>query len=60
MDNEKVKRICGYLEEALLKETCTFEEAKQAVDRLRSIYFERKAGKLLKRITVQELASVEI
>lgn len=59
MDNERSKRIYERLEKALTEESCTFEEAKAAVDKLREMYFNRKAGNLLNKVTIQEIASTE-
>lgn len=58
MDKEKCTRIYERLETALIKETCTYEEAAVAVDKLRETYFRRKADNLLKNMTIQEIASV--
>ena len=60
MDKEKVKRIYERLENALTEENCTYEEAKTAVDKLREDYFNRKAGNLLKKTTIQEIASTAL
>lgn len=57
MDREKSQRIYNRLERALIEEACTYEEAKNAVDKLREIYFNRKAGNLLKNTTIQQIAS---
>ena len=59
MDKEKSNRIYKRLEKALTEEVCTYEEAKKAVDKLREIYFNRKAGNLLKNTTIQKIASVD-
>ena len=42
----------------ITEETCTYEEAKEAVDKLREIYFNRKAGNFLKKVDIQEIASM--
>ena len=60
MDKEKVKRIYERLENALTEENCTYEEAKTAVDKVREDYFNRKAGNLLKKTTIQEIASTAL
>lgn len=60
MEKEKVKRLYDRLEKALLEESCTYEEAMAAVDELREIYFNRKAGNLIKKTTIQEIASVDL
>ena len=59
MDKEKSERIYKRLEKALTEEVCTYEEAKKAVDKLREIYFNRKAGNLLKNTTIQKIANVD-
>ncbi len=58
MDKEKVRRTYERLEKAITEETCTYEEAKEAVDKLREIYFNRKAGNFLKKVDIQEIASM--
>lgn len=60
MEKEKVKRVYDRLEKALLEEDCTYEEAKKAVNKLREIYFNRKAGNLIKKIKMREIASVDL
>ena len=59
MNTEKVGRIYERLEKAMTEETCTYEEAKNAVDRLREIYFNRKTGNFLKSTTIQKIASID-
>lgn len=56
MDKARANRIYDRLEKAVLEEKCTYEEAKEAVDRLREIYFNRKAGNFLKNTDIQEIA----
>ena len=57
MQKDKVNKIYRNLEKALLEETCTYEEAKLATDKLIETYFNRKAGDFLKNATLQEIAS---
>ena len=59
MDKEKSDRIYKRLEKALTEEICTYEEAKRAVDKLREDYFNKKAGNLLKNITIQKIAGFD-
>ena len=47
MSSEKSRELYTQLEAVLLKETYTLEEAKEAVDKLREVYFHRKAGEFL-------------
>lgn len=60
MDKEKTKRLYNRLEIVLLQENCTYEEAVAAVDKLREIYFNKKAGNLIKKTTIREIASVDL
>lgn len=60
MEKEKIDRIYKRLEKAILEENCTYEEARAAVDKLKEIYFSRKAGNLLKNVSIQEIASTAI
>lgn len=60
MDREKTEKLYNRLEKALLEENCTYEEATAAVDKLREIYFNRKAGNLIKKATMKEIASVDL
>ena len=55
-DKDRSKRVYKRLEEAMTEEYCTYEEAKAAVDKLRDVYFNRKAGNLLKNTLIQEIA----
>lgn len=54
--DDRSKRVYKRLEEAMTEEDCTYEEAKAAVDKLRDVYFNRKAGNLLKNTLIQEIA----
>lgn len=60
MEREKINRIYERLEKAILEEDCTYEEAKTAVDKLQEMYFHRKAGSLLKNVSIQKIASTDI
>lgn len=56
MDKDRSKRVYKRLEAALTEENCTCEEARAAVDKIREVYFNRKAGNLLKNTLIQEIA----
>ena len=56
MKKKRVDRIYKRLEKALCEEICSYEEAKMAVDKLREIYFNRKAGNFVNKQTIQEIA----
>ena len=56
MDKDRSTRVYKRLEAALTEENCTCEEARAAVDKLREVYFNRKAGNLLKNTSLQEIA----
>lgn len=53
---ERVNRVYERLEKALCEEDCSYEEAKIAVDKLREIYFNRKAGNFINKRSIQEIA----
>lgn len=59
MDKEKSKRVYERLEKALLEENSTYEEAKNAMDKLRDVYFNRKTGNFLNKTTIQKIASAD-
>ena len=56
MDKEKRNRIYARLEKALMEEPCTYEEARNAVCMLTSVYFQRKSGNFLKNVSLEEIA----
>lgn len=57
VNREKSKRVYERLEKVLLEENGTYEETKNAVDKLREIYLNRKAGNFLNNTTIQKIAS---
>ena len=57
-DKERLKRVYGRLEKALLEENCTYEEAIMAVDMLWEEYFIKKAKYFLGEATIQEIAGM--
>lgn len=56
---EKIERIYKRLEQALLEEECTYEEANSAIGRLKWNYFDKKAGIFLNNVTIQEIAKAD-
>lgn len=59
MNREKSKRVYERLEKVLLEENGTYEETKNAVDKLREVYLNRKAGNFLNNTTIQKIASAD-
>lgn len=60
MEKDKVRRVYKSIENVLIEEKCTYEEADLALNKIRETYFNRKASKFLKSTTIQKLASIEI
>lgn len=56
MDKERSQRVYERLEKAITAESCTLEEAENAVGRLRETYFRRKPYNIMKNISMQEIA----
>jgi hypothetical protein len=57
---DREKRLYKKLEKVMLEENCTLKETKNAVDRLREVYFNRKAGSLINSTRMSEIASHEV
>ncbi len=41
-----------------MEEPCTYEEARNAVCKLTSVYFQRKSGNFLKNVSLEEIADM--